>query len=78
MYYILYTLVFVVADKLGTGEPDLLWYTRGTQILAVPARPQPEQPDTDTNIILVLCVWFEYWISKESGKHEQVQQSADH
>lgn len=58
VHYVLYTLVFVVADKLGTGESDLLWYGGGTHILTVPALPQPRQPDTDTNIAVVQCFSF--------------------
>lgn len=44
MYYVLYTLVFVVADKLGTGESDVLRHSRRTRILSVSAVPQAEKP----------------------------------
>lgn len=47
VYDVLYTLVFVVANKLGTGQPDLLWHAARTQVLNVPALPEPEQPDAD-------------------------------
>lgn len=60
--YVLYALIFVVADKLGTGEPDLLWYTWWTQILIVPALPQAKKPNQHTNIILVMWFWFDYLI----------------
>lgn len=30
VYDVLYTLVFVVANKLGTGQPDLLWHAGRT------------------------------------------------
>lgn len=64
MYYVLYTLVFVVADKLSTGEPDLLWYTRGTQIINVPALPQAKQSkenaDKKKKLVLVLFYLFDH------------------
>lgn len=44
VYYILYTLVFVVADKLGTGELDVLRHSRRTRIISVSVVPQAEKP----------------------------------
>lgn len=75
VYYVLYTLVFVVADKLGTGEPDLLRYIWGTQILTLPALPQPEQPDRrHKHYSSSVCL-----NSKESTNHHDcVRKSADH
>lgn len=54
VYYVLYTLVFVVADKLSASEPDLLSFGRRTQILTVPSLPKTEQPGKHKNIMLVL------------------------
>lgn len=45
MYDVLHTLIFVVTDKLGAGEPDLLWHTRGTRIFSVSTRQETEEPD---------------------------------
>lgn len=63
VYYVLYTLVFVVADKLSTGEPDLLWYTWGTQIINVPALPQAKQSKEKADkkkLVLVLFYLFDH------------------
>lgn len=77
MYYVLYTLVFVVADKLSTGEPDLLWYTRGTQIINVPALPQAKQSkenaDKKTCSSIVLFIWSQ--INLETPMKSQITSS---
>lgn len=78
MYYVLYTLVFVVADKLSTGEPDLLWYTRGTQIINVPALPQAKQSKENadkkkTCSSIVLFIWSQ--INLETTMKSQITSS---